>query len=206
MEHAPSHTELARAYLRDAKFSFDQLACKPSGLMLDLTGQTVLPAGEDGNRFTVMPDDVAEEFAAFLASMGQRQAGFTHLLASRRIRDLFNSTGMALDSVRKRTPTNFAFLNPRDLAARSVFPGDTVELRSPHGQTLAVARPDPDVRPGVVSIAHGWGGLPGEDDPLAQGAAVNRLTDDATVYESICAMPHLSGIPVSIQRVSPVEE
>ena len=54
-------------------------------------------------------------------------------------------------------------------------------------------------RPGVISVAHGYGVLPGEpEDPFGRGASTNRLIGAKGPRESINAMPRMSAIPVNV--------
>src|SRR3546814_8019864 len=90
------------------------------------------------------------------------------------------SNGRFLRSVRKRTPYNPAFMHSADLAARGIAAGDLIEIVSAHGRVSAIAAVDDAVKPGVVSLAHGWGALPGSnEDPAVTGTAVNALIDTA---------------------------
>ena len=61
---------------------------------------------------------------------------------------------------------------------------------------------DDGVRAGVVSMSHGWGGLPddppGSDEP---GVSTNLLTTTAQGLDPINAMPVLTAIPVVIEPV-----
>ena len=58
------------------------------------------------------------------------------------------------------------------------------------------------LRRGVVSISHGWGGLPGDPpdatDPHSAGVNVNRLTTTRSGLDPINAMPRLTALPVRI--------
>ncbi|MFY9327684.1 MAG: molybdopterin-dependent oxidoreductase [Georgfuchsia sp.] len=207
METPPSCDDLLAIVLKDAPVTLDQLKQNPNGINLDLGGQFVLPARPEArdNRFDPMPSDVADELARFLSSANipgriERDGKtFTHLLSTRRMRDLFNSNGRYLRTVRKRTPYNPAFMHPDDLAALGIAAGDRIELVSAHGRVTAIAGVDRDVKPGVVSIAHGWGALPGGNEDIADsGTAVNRLIDNDRHFEPINAMPHMSAVPVNI--------
>ena len=152
-----------------------------------------------------MPADVAEELARFLAENGgpgqwsRDGRSFTHLLSSRRMRDLFNSNGRFVDTVRERTPFNPAFLHPDELASLGLRAGDKVELQSAHGRAIAIVEEDPALRRGVVSLAHGWGDPPGSNASVEEaGTPVNRLIDTDRNFEAINSMPHMSAIPANI--------
>ena len=67
---------------------------------------------------------------------------------------------------------------------------------------MAVAQEDTALRPGVVSLANGWGDPPDADAPAEEaGTAVNRLIDTDRHYEPINSMPHMSAVPVNLAAV-----
>jgi len=115
------------------------------------------------------------------------------------MRDLFNSIGRFVDTVRTRTPFNPAFLHPTEFAKLGIRPGDKVEIESAHGRVVAIAEEDDAVRPGVVSLAHGWGDPPGHNTAVEEaGTAINHLIDTDRNYEPVNSMPHMSAIPVNV--------
>jgi anaerobic selenocysteine-containing dehydrogenase len=77
-------------------------------------------------------------------------------------------------------------LHPSDAQDAAVADGDPVVVRSAHGELTGVARVDPFIRRGVVSVPHGH-----------QGANVNRLTDKDAL-DPITGMVTYSGIPVTL--------
>jgi anaerobic selenocysteine-containing dehydrogenase len=206
MEATPTCDDLLSVQLKGAPITLDELKEYPHGLHVDVDAGLVQPARPDATaQFDPMPEDVKEELAGFLASAcepGRHVRDgktFTHLMSTRRMRDLFNSNGRHVRTVRKRTPYNPAYLHPDDLAALGIVAGDRIEILSAHGRIAAIAGEDRDVKPGVVSIAHGWGALPGSnEDPSVTGSAVNALIDTDRHFEPINAMPHMSAVPVNI--------
>src|SRR3546814_13923270 len=81
-------------------------------------------------------------------------------MASRRIRDVQNSCHRNVPAIRKRMPFNYAYLNPEELIDLDLKAGDMIEITSDAGTIVAAVEPDPTLRRAVVSITHGWGGLP----------------------------------------------
>jgi anaerobic selenocysteine-containing dehydrogenase len=90
-------------------------------------------------------------------------------------------------------------MHPSELAALGLAPGDRVEIASEHDRIETFAAADATVRPGVVSIAHCWGGLPDDED--APGANTNLLVACDKHVEPVNAMPRMSAIPVNIRRL-----
>jgi anaerobic selenocysteine-containing dehydrogenase len=201
MTTPPSTEDLLRARLAGADVTLDQLKRDltehPAGRIYDPPWAVVQPARPDADaKFDVMPADVAAELRQFLASTAAREpgpgAGFTHLLSTRRLQDVMNTTGNTLGATLKRTPANAAHLHPEEFAALGLQAGDMIEIASAHGRIEAAAQPDGTLRRGVVAIAHCWGG---KDGP---GVNVNRLIDCEENVEPINAMPHMSAVPVRI--------
>lgn len=206
METPPTTDELLGLVLHGSPHNLDALKADPHGFHAEIEQQTVLPADPDATgTFEPMPADVADELRRFLAEGGApgrwRRDGrnFTHLLSTRRMRDLFNSNGRFVSTVRKRTPFNPAFLHPDEFAPLGLAPGDKVEIESTHGRVAAIVEEDANLRRGVIALAHGWGDPPGSNaDVEESGTPVNRLIDTERHFEAVNSMPHMSAIPVNI--------
>jgi len=207
MGTAPTQEELLAILARHASVPFDQIRAHPQGKIFDVPAMTVQPGDPaSGARFQVAPRDVVRELGAVAAEPPIRTrvagGGFSHLLAVRRVRDVQNTMYRQLDAIRKRVPHNPAWLHPDDLAALGIATGQGVAIESAHGRIEAIAEADDSMRPGVVSISHGWGGLPGDlpdgADPHSAGVNVNRLTTTRADLQSINAMPRLTALPVRL--------
>lgn len=70
--------------------------------------------------------------------------------------------------------------------------GDTITVRSAHGEILSIARVAATIRPGVVSCSHGRG--------LAGTGCLVDLAD----IDPLTSMPIAGGVPVDIRRASTV--
>jgi anaerobic selenocysteine-containing dehydrogenase len=118
------------------------------------------------------------------------------------LKSVFNSSGRELDVLRKREGTNFAHMHPDDLAALGATDGSQVEVSSPRGTIRAVVKAATDVRPGSVSMAHAWGGLPDDPSPLSEfGSTTAALIDADSGYDRFTGMPVMSAIPVAVRAV-----
>lgn len=79
-----------------------------------------------------------------------------------------------------------ALINPADAQAHGIGDGDPLRVRTATGEAEFIARVDPGMRRGVVSIAHGH--LP---------ANVNRLTSTRAI-DPISGMALYTGVPIEI--------
>ena len=210
MDEPPTTDDLLELRLKGARISLNELKQYPVGNIWDVEDCVVLPGNPEATgRFDLMPEDVAAEIQDFLRltvadgdirSNGQR---FSHLITTRRMREVFCSNGTALESTRKRRPYNPAFLNPDDLRALGAENGDAIRITSDHGSIYAVVEADENVRPGVVSLTHGWGCEPVEPGDAWDGSAnVNLLIACDRDVEELNAMPRMSAIPVNLERVN----
>ena len=138
--------------------------------------------------------------------LGEAQAGtdtaigFSHRVISRRMREVCNSVGRELPSLRAKRPYNPAYMNPGDLADLGLVDGQRVELESSRARVQAIVAASDDVRPGVISMSHAWGAAPGQDDDVeTTGTSTARLIDNASVFDPISGIPVQSAIPVNVR-------
>jgi anaerobic selenocysteine-containing dehydrogenase len=91
-------------------------------------------------------------------------------------------------------------MNPEDVESLGLRDGDLVDIRSPRASIRGVVAVSDDLRPGVVSMAHSWGGLPADDGSVREiGSPTGRLADLRS-YDPVTGIPCMSAIPVSVQR------
>jgi anaerobic selenocysteine-containing dehydrogenase len=94
-------------------------------------------------------------------------------------------------------------LHPDDAAALGLGDGDAALVRSRVGEVRVPVEVTDAIRPGVVSIPHGWGhDMEGATMRVAQEhAGVNsNLLADETLFDPISGNAVLNGIPVSVSR------
>ena len=78
-------------------------------------------------------------------------------------------------------------IHPADATRLFLGSGQSVLISSSAGSTVAAVEVTDSIRPGVVSLPHGWS-TPG----------VNRLTSAADAVDPLTGMPQLSGFPVTV--------
>lgn len=96
-------------------------------------------------------------------------------------------------------------VHPDDAARLALADGAPATVRSRVGELTATVEVTADIRPGVVSLPHGWGhDLDGVELDVARahaGINSNVLTDEA-VLEPLTGTAVLNGIPVTLSPVA----
>jgi anaerobic selenocysteine-containing dehydrogenase len=171
----------------------------------DIPPVIVAPAGDGAGRFAVMPADVAGELRAFAATAPTAESlaaagDFPLRMIARRIREVSNTSCRSFRSARERAPFNPLCAHPRDLARFGIGDGADCWVVSDNGRIPAIARADETLKPGVVSMTHGYGWLAGEDfDYREKGSSISLLISLDRDCEPLQAMPRMSGVPVRVE-------
>lgn len=196
----PESEELLELLAADGRVPLADVRRHPSGkLYADLPPVKVLPAESDESRFELLAEDVAAELEECLRPEPVGSALRPFQLVVRRVKETMNSTGRRIEGF-SRDPFNPCFVHPADLADLGLDGGDVARVTSDHGDILVVVRSDDTLRPGVISMTHGYGDLPGrhDDDPRCVGTNPNRLTSGDSDLQAINAMPRLTAVRVSL--------
>ena len=171
----------------------------------------VLPGDPENNeRFAVCPDDVFKE----LSEVREETSGtellstfdkslFPYLLVGRRLKHALNSLGSELPGLSKVATTNYVYVNPDDLIELGATGGDLLKISSPRSSVVGVIESDPDIKRGVVSMSHSWGGISLTDEKVRDiGSPTNRLVSSDSGYDRITGLPIMSAIPVNITVIT----
>jgi len=202
MQHKPTTWELMEKLTQGSRISLAEVETHPHGGLFEDPSIVVLPRDPDCEDRL----ELANEFMMAALEEVSRESlecdsGFSHLLVSRRIPNVFNSVGRDVSQLTRHGAHNPAFINPDDLDALGLASGDIIEIRSARASILGVAEAAPDVRPGVISMAHAFGDIPGQDDDVrALGGNTGRLCDARNDTEPYTGIPRMSAIPVNIDR------
>jgi len=210
MRHMPPHRLLALALLQARQgLSLGQLRRKPQGIDLGALQPKLLDTlSKRGRRVKLLPDLIAQELRALpdllrQADVGaaETDAGALKLIGRRDVRSnnswMHNSPRLVSGK-----PRCTLLMHPTDALLRGLVDGQTVQVASRVGQVDVPLQVSDDVRPGVVSLPHGWGhGREGVKLRVAQahaGVSINDLTDDR-LTERISANAAFSAVPVWVQ-------
>jgi anaerobic selenocysteine-containing dehydrogenase len=94
------------------------------------------------------------------------------------------------------------YVHPEDAARAGIADGDTVVLESRVHRGAVRVRVTDEMRPGVVSLPHGWGHADSapfqQVAPRRPGVSANDWTDDQLV-ESVVGQSVLNGVPVRLR-------
>jgi anaerobic selenocysteine-containing dehydrogenase len=171
----------------------------------------VQPADPEATgKFTVAPPDLMAELAQVRTERSGADVfddfdpeAFPFRLVSRRLKQVLNSLGSELPVLAaKGGTTNAAYMNPDDLADLGLADGDVIEITSPRASLWGVVETAPDVRRGVISMAHSWGGSSLTDEKVRDiGSPTNRLVATDQGYDTVTGMVVQSAIPVRVTRV-----
>jgi len=205
MVRRPCTDDLYALLARDAPVPLAQVRAYPHGHVFGDRTVSVLARETDCSaRLDVGNETMMRELAEVAVEPTGEDTRFPYHLVSRRMVDVYNSTGQDHARLTRRYRGNPAFMHPRMLAAVGAADGDLVEISSAHDSVLGVAASDADVRPGVVSMAHAFGDLPGAnlDRIREQGTSTARLCDVTDRYDPRSGIPRMSALPVHVRRVA----
>jgi anaerobic selenocysteine-containing dehydrogenase len=208
LDRTPTSDEYLDLTHRGSRVPLDEVRKHPGGHVFEPERPVrVEPARPEaaGARMNAAPAAVIAQLRAIRAEppAGDR---FTHRLVSRRMLEVFNSTGDHLPGLRRRYPYNPAFMHPTDLERIGVRPGDVVRIDSDHDFIYGVVETTTDVLPGVVSMAHARGGEPERDGEVRTlGSTTGRLVSVERDFEPISGIPRQSAIPVNVRPLRPDE-
>lgn len=207
MQDAPTTDELIAAFVRRSPVPLDDIKAYPGGHIFEHRSEPASPKEPDWpHRLQIGDVDMMAELARVAeAHAGEIELQNNHaidlLLVSRREHEVYNSVGHSLPALKKKRPYNPVYMHPSDAERLKIDHGDGVEIRSHKGSAVGIVHVADDIRPGVVSVSHGF---PNAIELAQQstfiGTSVSALIDDECHYDLFSGMPRMSAIPVSVKR------
>ncbi|MEV0009992.1 molybdopterin-dependent oxidoreductase [Streptomyces sp. NPDC047973] len=150
-------------------------------------------------RIELLPVPIAADLPRLRAALGAKPAGL--VLVGRRHLRSNNSWMHNIASLRGGSNVCTLQIHPEDAARIGIAQGDTARITATGGQVEAPAEITDSVRPGVVSLPHGWGhNRPGTRTEVAAGdpgVNVNQLLD-GTLLDPLSGTAVLNAVPVSV--------
>jgi len=207
MEKKPTTDELFEGLMQGSRIPLSELKRHPHGKVFDDEVIPVAAADPDATeRLDVGNRDMLEELAAIRREAAESDAELERpfRLISRRMPNVYNSSGRDIPALSKGRPFNPAYLHPDDLASLGLESGDLIEIESAHASILGIAKRAPELRRGLLSMAHCFEDAPEHDSRLREiGSNTGRLIDNESDFDPHTGMPRMSAIPVAIRAVNP---
>ncbi len=203
MENKPSSEEILDLVTKNSRIPLDRLRNDRDKVLFGDEDPVFVEGRDEDNeaRLDVGSQRMFEELHEFSSGDRFEREGFEYRLISRRMANTFNSVGTDIEALASRYGTNPAFMHPDDLDREGFARGDLIRVASPHGEIEAVAWPDKDLRPGLVSICHCWGGDPKEPSDVRKvGINTGLLISVEEDCGRFSGIPLMSALPV---RVAP---
>jgi anaerobic selenocysteine-containing dehydrogenase len=159
--------------------------------------------GTSSGKIELAPEQIAADVPRLRAELGKPPNGQLVLIGRRQLGSN-NSWMHNLEPLVRGQNRCTAQIHPDDAARLGLVDGGTAVVRSRAGKVEIPVEVTDAVRPGVVSIPHGWGhdvdGIRASVAAAHPGANSNLLADD-TLLDALSGTAVLNGIPVEIERV-----
>ncbi|MFL2935222.1 MAG: molybdopterin-dependent oxidoreductase [Myxococcota bacterium] len=210
MSKEPSSDQMLEYLMNGSRIDLSEIRRHPHGKIYDDATARVEPADPDcPDRLDVGNPDMLEELEGVLEEVpNERLRGepetteeeFPFQLISRRLPNVYNSSGRDIDKLTRGRTYNPAFLHPDDLRELDIEAGDLIEIVSRHASILGVAEKAPELRRGVLSMAHCFGDSPDHDNRTREiGSNTGRLINNEVDFDPYSGIPRMSAIPVAIR-------
>ena len=208
MDERPSDDQMIDLAYAGSRMPMDEVRANRRKVHPDKI-MTVSAADPDCTaKFTVAPDDIVAEMKEIVvegdgaAALGIDPSLYPFRLVSRRLKHVLNSYGSDLSVLGAKGSSNSAYMNPDDMKDLDLVDGDLIEIFSPRASVQGLVESAPDVRRGVISMAHSWGGSSLTDEKVRDiGSPTSRLVSVDKGYDRINGMVVQSAIPVRIAVV-----
>ena len=205
-DHQPTDDEILELAYAGSRMSLADIKSNRMKVHPEKSLRVQGPDPDCTAKFTLAPADIADELAVVRAeadaaeALGASSSEYPFRLVSRRLKHVLNSLGSELPGLAVKGTTNPAYMNPDDMAEHGIADGDIIEITSPRASLHAVVETAPDIRRGVISMAHSWGGSSLTDEKVRDiGAPTNRLVSVDQGYDRVTGMVVQSAIPVRIR-------
>ena len=203
MQNKPSSDALLDMITEGSRIPLSQVRQAQGGQIYPDPPVTVLAKDENWQgKLDVGNAQMLQDLAAELIKPDE-QNDYPLRVISRRQMNVLNSTGMHIPQQARGKQFNPAFMHSSELEKYNLTVGQAITIESPRATIQGIVEVDDNLRSGLISMTHCWGGTPEEDaDFAAIGSNTGRLTSVETNYEKYTGMPRMSNIPVRIAALS----
>jgi anaerobic selenocysteine-containing dehydrogenase len=180
---------IAESVLGQARHPWDEVRAAPYGIHDRSVAPGWLVPARLPQRLDLAPAELLEQFAVARESTPAVDDDTSLVLVNRRTPQQYNSLHRQVVG-RGRPAAPSLLVHPDDARRRGLATGDVASVSTPRGACRAVVEVTAAIRPGVVSIPHGF------DD-----ANVNLVTSSADA-DPLSGMTITSGVTVAVERWS----
>ena len=210
MVNKPSTDELFDILTEGSRIPLSEVRRHEGGRVYEDPDARVSPRNPDCRAFLELANEtmMAQLDEAARSEAVEGDEVFPFRLISRRLRNTLNSLGREQPRVASERPHHPAYMHPDDLERLQLDPGDLIAITSRRSTVYAVVQAGDDLRPGLVSMSHGYGidldrlapgDDPGEPQPFSMGHHTGALASAELDYEEPhTGLPRMSAIPVHV--------
>jgi anaerobic selenocysteine-containing dehydrogenase len=203
-ESKPSTDELLHRFASGSRVGLDHVKeFRHGGSFIDPDCYVVEADADCTARLQLADRDMMRDLGELVAKRSDTTDGAdgTFRLVCRRTPKALNSSCID-ESTHRGRMYNPAFMHPADLHQLGVEPGGLVEISTASASIRAVADTDPNLRRGLISISHGYGGESSNDEAnvRASGSNVNELLRVDEVYDRYSGQPLMSDVAVHVEN------
>jgi anaerobic selenocysteine-containing dehydrogenase len=177
---------IAESLMGNARRPWADVRAAAHGVRDDTVAPGWLVPGRLPQRLDLAPAELVAQLQVALTTAGGRNDR-PLVLVNRRTNQQYNTLHRQIVG-RGRPAAPSLLVHPDDAARRGLGDGDVAVVASATGSCRARVEVTPDIRPGVVSLPHGFG-----------SANVNLLTSTATA-DPLSGMTVVSGLAVEVSR------
>lgn len=187
------------------KLSLARLRTAPHGLDLGplQPGRIADRVATPDGKIDAAPEEFVREARSQLSAAADRPANGDLALIGRRQLRSNNSWLHNSRRLMQGPPRCTLLMHPADAAPRRLATGDLAELGSEAGAVTVPVEVTDAVRPGVVSLPHGWGhdreGIRLDVARQHAGASANDVTSERYL-DTLSGNAAFNGVPVTVQR------
>lgn len=210
MKENPTSDQILDHLMNRSRIDLNEIRLHPHGKIYDDATIRVASSDPDcSDRLDVGNSDMMEE----LVTVGREfpvtkkpsdenavEEDFPFQLISRRLPNVYNSSGRDIEKLTRGRSYNPAFMHPDDLRDLKLQVGDLIEIVSRHASILGIVEKAPELRRGIISMAHCFGDSPEHDTRVREiGSNTGRLINNEVDFDPHSGIPRMSAIPVAIK-------
>ncbi|HSW20705.1 MAG TPA: molybdopterin-dependent oxidoreductase [Ramlibacter sp.] len=199
MSEPPTVDQLVDWACADARVPLAEVKSHPHGKVWDMDHVKVQPREPGCTAMLQLADPMMMDELRALAkedAAPQADPALPLRFISRRVNSFMNSVGQQLPSLTGGELHAPAAMHPSDMGPLGITDGALIHVRSAHGEMVARVKSDGSLRPGLVSIAQGFGGGSDGEGDLALSSVTRLVGLDER--DPISGIPRMSDVPVAV--------